>query len=149
MKKILLLLIFICSFGFADVGGFNNLKWGASQKEVKEYLIKTYNLHETSMYEFADYTQVEFENIEFSNIDLKEICFYFNKDGKFFKWTGESYTIRGDKKNLIENLKKKYDLTKGDSSKDNFFRKYTKTELINVYFHPDMIEFAITSIDYL
>ena len=66
MKKILLLLIFLCTISFSNtIGGFGDLKWGASREEAKKYLMETYKLKEYAVYEFDDYTQVNFENIKF------------------------------------------------------------------------------------
>ena len=78
MKKILLLLMFLCTISFSNtIGGFGDLKWGASREEVKKYLMETYDLMESSVYEFEDYTQVLSQNIKFMDVGLWDITFHF------------------------------------------------------------------------
>ena len=150
MKKILLLLIFLCSLGFAEVGGFGDLKWGESQKDSKQILMKSYNLDDTAVFSFDDRLKIIFENIEFSGVDLKDVYFYFNKNDKFYKWMAESYTIKKDKKYIMESFKKQYNLTEGKDD-DALFYLYGNfdKEFIDIYFYPDKIEFVVTSTDYL
>ena len=103
MKKIVLLLIFLCTISFSNtIGGFGDLKWGASREEVKKYLMETYKIREASIYELKDYTQVVFQDIKFLDVEMWDVTFYFNKEAQFSSWRSETYTLKGDKKYLID-----------------------------------------------
>ena len=118
MKKILLLLIFICSFGFADIGGFDDLKWGASKEEAKNYLIKTFNLEEDDIFETTySYTKkdgtsdtkshlkVMLGKTFFSGVILRDLSLDFNKHGELEGWFAQTYPV-SDIKKLKERFKK-------------------------------------------
>ena len=108
MKKVFLLLIFFCTLSFSDMGGFGDLKWGASREEVKEYLMKNFDfLKKESFIDFDDHITL-ITGITFSDISIKDPSFDFNKHGEFFGWRGETYTIKGD--NIKNLLIKKYNL---------------------------------------
>ena len=124
MKKILLLLIFICSFGFADIGGFDDLKWGASKEKAKNYLIKTFNLEENEIFETTySYTKKDgtlnktislriiMGKTSFSGITLRNLSLNFNKYGEFETWTAQTYSI-SDTKKIKDKLKKEFYLIK-------------------------------------
>ena len=126
------------------MGGFGNLKWGAPKEEVKQYMMKTYNIEDYGIYELKGVTKVFLANVELFNIELYDIDFYFNDNGGLSNWWAESYTIKGDKKSLIEKFKKEHNLTE-EKDKDGLTKLYgfSKTELINIYFYPDKITFNI------
>ena len=110
MKKVFLLLIFFCTLSFSDMGGFEDLKWGASREEVKEYLMKKFDfLKKEDFSDFDDYITLK-KAIKFSDISIKDPYFEFNKHGEFYGWSGETYTIKGDKVNIKKLLIKKYNL---------------------------------------
>ena len=144
MKKVFLLLIFFCTLSFSDMGGFGDLKWGASREEVKQYMMKTYNIEDYGIYELKDVTKVSLKNVELFNIELYDINFRFNDNGGLSKWWAESYTIKGDKKSLIEKFKKEHNLTE-EKDKDGLTKLYgfSETELISIYFYPNKIIFNI------
>ncbi len=144
MKKVFLLLIFFCTLSFSDMGGFGDLKWGASREEVKQYMMKTYNLKDSGVSELKDITKVFLENVELFNIDLYDINFYFNDNGGLSKWWAESYTIKENKIHLIEKFKKEYNL-KEKKEKDDLVivYGYSGTEMISISFYPNKIIFNI------
>ena len=151
MKKILLLLIFLCTFSFSNtIGGFGDLKWGASKQEVKKYLMKTYDLMDSSVFELDDYTQVIYENVKFLDVEMWDVSFYFNNKNQFSKWRAESYTMKGNKKYLIDKYKKDYNLkeAKKDSDGNLYLTGYPENEGILVIIFPDKIRFNIQDYDY-
>ena len=150
MKKILLLLIFLCTFSFSNtIGGFGDLKWGASKQEVKKYLMETYDLKEYSVYEFKDYTQITYQSINFGDVGLREIIFYYNKKGQFSKWRAESYTIKYDKTYLIDRYKKDYNLKEKKEPNDVIsLTGYPDTEGFLIQIYPDKVKFNIENFDY-
>ena len=150
MKKIVLLLIFLCTISFSNtIGGFGDLKWGASREEVKKYLMETYNLKDYSIYQIRDYTEVTYESIYFGNVGLREITFYYNEKGQFYQWIAESYTLRGTKQYLIDKYKKTYNL---DEEKDSTgvisLTGLPESEGILIEIYPDRIEFYIEDFNY-
>ena len=114
MKKVFLLLVFFCTLSFSDVGGFEDLKWGASREEVKEYLMKNFDLNMENFLDSKDsfvvVRRIDMKSIKFSDITLKDPTFQFNKFGEFCGWSGETYTIKGDKTNIKKLLMKKFNL---------------------------------------
>ena len=144
MKKVFLLLIFFCTLSFSDMGGFGDLKWGASREEVTQYMMKTYNLKNYEIYQLKNSIMVSLSNVELFNIDLYNIDFYFNDNGRLSNWWAESYTIKEDKKSLIEKFKKEYTL-KEEKEKDGLviLYGYSGTELISISFYPNKITFNI------
>ena len=150
MKKIFLLLIFLCTISFSNtIGGFGDLKWGASKEEVKKYLMETHKLRETAVWEFDDYTEVTYQSIYFGDVGLREITFYYNEKGQFSKWKAESYTMRGNKQYLIDKYKKTYNL---DEEKDSTgvisLTGLPESEGILIEIYPDRIEFYIEDFNY-
>ena len=151
MEKIVLLLILLCTISFSDtIGGFGDLKWGASKEEVKKYLMETYNLKKSSgIFEFKDYTEVTYESIYFGDVGLREIIFYYNEKGQFSKWKAESYTMRGNKQYLIDKYKKAYNL---DEEKDSngliSLTGLPESEAIIIKVYPDKIKFNFQDFNY-
>ena len=157
MKKILLLLIFICSFGFADVGGFDDLKWGASKEEAKNYLIKTFNLEEDDILETTySYTKkdgtldtkshitIMLGKTFFSGIILRDLSLDFNKYEELEGRSAETYPI-SDIKKIKERLKKNYNLNeKKNEEKIEYLDLNSKEELFMIHFKPKKEEFVIT-----
>ena len=150
MKKIVLLLIFLCTISFSDtVGGFGELKWGASREEVKKYLMETYKLRESAIFELEDYTQVIFENIKFLDVEMWNVTFHFNNKNQFSKWRAESYTMKGDKKYLIDKYKKTYNLKeRKDADGRITLTGYPENEGILIYIYPDKVKFYIQDFDF-
>ena len=124
MKKALLLLIFLCSLGFADIGGFENLKWGASREEAKDYLIKNFNLKESDIYERENSFKTKDGILKtyyslhiisgktwFSGIRLGDLDLRFNKYGEFGEWFATIYSVsESDVKTIKKKLKNIYNL---------------------------------------
>ena len=150
MKKIVLLLIFLCTFSFSNtIGGFGDLKWGASREDVKKYLMETYDLMESSVYELDDYTQVVFKNIKFLDVEMWDVSFHFNKKNEFSSWIAESYTMKGDKTYLIDKYKKDYDLKEKEDADDKVtLSGFSKNEGILIYIFPDKVKFYISDFNY-
>jgi hypothetical protein len=150
MKKIVLLLIFLCTISFSNtIGGFGDLKWGASREEVKKYLMETYDLKEYSIYELKEYTQATYQSIKFGDVGLREINFYYNEKGQFYQWRAESYTIKYDKTHLIDRYKKAYDLD--EEKKANGIISLTglpESEAILIQVYPDKIKFNFQDFNY-
>jgi hypothetical protein len=150
MKKIVLLLIFLCTIGFSNIiGGFGDLKWGASKEEVKKYLMGTYNLKDYAVFEYEDHTKVIHENIKFENVGLWEIIFYYNEKDQFYQWRAESYTMRYDKTYLIDRYKKAYNLN--EEKKANGIISLTglpESEAILIQVYPDKIKFNFQDFNY-
>ena len=158
MKKILLLLIFICSFGFADIGGFDDLKWGASKEEAKNYLIKTFNLEEDDIFETTysytkkdgtlnkiTYLRIIMGKTSFSGITLRNLSLNFNKHGEFETWTAQTYSI-SDTKKTKNRLKNEFNLIeKINEEKIEYLRLQSSEESFSIHFLPDKIEFYCTS----
>ncbi len=142
MKKVFLLLIFFCTLSFSDMGGFEDLKWGASREEVKEYLMKKFDLKETAFLEFPDSLDLNMKGVRFSDISIKNITFEFNKRGEFFSWRGETYTIAGDKINIKKLLIKEYNLIE-KKNKENvtYLDTNSNREWIDISFEPDKVTF--------
>ena len=142
MKKVFLLLIFFCTLSFSDMGGFEDLKWGASREEVKEYLMKKFDLKETAFLEFPDSLDLNMKGVRFSDISIKNITFEFNKRGEFFSWRGETYTIAGDKINIKKLLIKEYNLIE-KKNKENvtYLDTNSNKEWIDISFEPDKVTF--------
>ena len=150
MRKIVLLLIFLCTISFSNtIGGFGDLKWGASKEEVKKYLIETHKLRETAVCEFDDYTKVTSQSIYFGDIGLREIIFYYNEKGQFYQWIAESYTLRGTKQYLIDKYKKAYNL---DEEKDSngiiSLTGLPESEAIIIKVYPDKVKFNFQDFNY-
>ncbi len=104
---------------------------------------------ESSVYEFEDYTQVLSQNIKFMDVGLWDITFHFNKKNQFSKWRAESYTMRGDKKYLIDQYKKSYNLKEKKDANDKFYLTgYPEQEAILITIFPDKIKFNIQNFDY-
>ncbi|MDR2879669.1 MAG: hypothetical protein LBV03_07140 [Fusobacteriales bacterium] len=150
MKKILLLLILLCTISFSNtIGGFGELKWGASREEVTKYLMKTYDLEEYSIYQIRNYTEVTYQSIYFGDVNLREINFYYNKNGQFYKWGAKSYTMRYDKTYLINRYKKAYNLKEKKDSNDVIsLTGYPETEGFLIEIYPDRIEYDIEDFNY-
>ena len=150
MKKIVLLLIFLCTFSFSNtIGGFNDLKWGASREEVKKYLIETYDLMESSVWQIDDYSKVTYHSIYFGDVGLKEIIFYYNEKGQFYQWRAESYTMRGDKRYLIDKYKKAYNLEEEKKANDVIsLTGLPESEAILIQVYPDKVKFNIEDFNY-
>ncbi len=110
MKKVFLLLIFFCTLSFSDMGGFEDLKWGASREEVKEYMMKNFDFLKKEDFSDSDDHFSLRKAIKFSDISIKDVYFEFNKYGEFYGWSGKTYTIKGDKINIKKLLIKKYNL---------------------------------------
>ena len=150
MKKIVLLLIFFCTISFSNtIGGFGDLKWGASREEVKKYLMETYNLKDYSIFQINDYTEIIYESIKFENVSLWKINFYYNKKGQFSQWRAESYTMKGDKLYLIDKYKKAYNLKEKRESDDIVsLTGYPESEGILIQIYPDKVTYYIENFDY-
>ena len=150
MKKILLLLIFLCTISFSNtIGGFGDLKWGASREEAKKYLMETYKLKEYAVYEFDDYTQVNFENIKFLDVEMYDLVFYFNKNKQFSGWRAQTYTMRYDKRYLIDRYKKDYNLDEEKKSNDIIsLTGFPESEAFLIQIYPDKVTFYIEDFNY-
>ncbi|MDR2879515.1 MAG: hypothetical protein LBV03_06350 [Fusobacteriales bacterium] len=150
MKKILLLLMLLCTISFSNtVGGFNELKWGASREEVKKYLMETYELKSSDIFQIRDYTEVIYESIYFGDVNLWEITFYYNEKGQFYQWMAESYTMRYDKTYLINRYKKAYNLKeKKESNGVISLTGYPESEGFLIQVYPDKIKFNIQDFNY-
>ena len=150
MKKIVLLLIFLCTISFSNtIGGFGDLQWGASREEVKKYLMETYELRESSVRQIDDYSKITYENIYFDDVGLREIIFYYNEKDQFYQWTAESYTMRYDKTYLIDQYKKTYNLD--EEKKANGVISLTglpESEAILIQVYPDKIKFNFQDFNY-